>query len=242
MQGLPFLNTGGISLKPDSSLAPQGSDLQELIDLSAQRAGSYTLLSRIWGAEVDEGLWTQLLAMHFPSTPQLPALDAAYRSLQRTIQSPTPPTLVDLRVDYARLCLGSDPRQGADPYESVHRNKEGLMMQDEWEAVLQLYSELGLKRSTATVESEDHLALELECLAQLCDRQETALRQRQFPEASWWVEQQVRMLDEHLLKWVPSFVRRVHKLGQTEFYKSFGDLTEAFLKADRDMLDAFFTR
>jgi len=43
--------------------------------------------------------------------------------------------------------FGSDPREGADPYESVHRNKEGLLMQDEWEAVLNLYRELGLQRS-----------------------------------------------------------------------------------------------
>ena len=108
------------------------------------------------------------------------------------------------------------------------------MMQDEWEAVLRLYFELGLARADTTYESEDHLALELECMALLCARQEAALQAGELPEASWWLEQQERMLDEHLLKWVPSFVKRVKELGETDFYKAFGELTEEFLKLDRE--------
>jgi TorA maturation chaperone TorD len=210
--------------------------VEEWIRLSQSRANTYTLLSRVWGLEMDESLLGQLSAIEFPRLPQLPALDRAYRRLERALQQEAGQR-TRLAADYARLCLGSDPREGADPYESVHRNKEGLLMQDEWEAVLRLYDELGLARAESTHESEDHLALELECMAQLCARQESALGEGNLPEASWWLDQQARLLDEHLMRWVPSFVKRVEKMGQTEFYKAFGALTEAFLKIDRDELE-----
>jgi len=224
-------------LKPSTSSPVVDQDLQEWIRLSQSRADTYTLLSHVWGVEVDESLWQQLLATRFPKLPQLPDLDQAYRRLEQALQKDSSDQLKELAVDYARLCLGSDPREGADPYESVHRNKEGLLMQDEWEAVLRLYDELGLARAEDAKESEDHLALELECMAQLCARQEMALQAGELMEASWWMEQQARMLDEHLLRWVPLFVRRVEKLGQTDFYRAFGALTEAYLKIDRDVLE-----
>ena len=212
-------------------------DLQEWVLLSENRANTYTLHSRVWGEEVDESLYQQLRAITFPQLPGFPGLNRAYRRLEQSLRDDSPGRLTALAVDYARLCLGADPREGADPYESVHRNKEGLLMQDEWEAVLRLYDELGLARLETTSETEDHLALEWECMAQLCARQETALRAGNLPEASWWLEQQARMLDEHLLQWVPSFVRRVEKLGQTDFYKAFGALTEEYLKMDRGLLE-----
>lgn len=215
---------------------PEEDNTGNWIDLARDRANTYTLLSRIWGAEIDATLWQALSQAQFPHLEQLPELDAAYRRLEAACRDPRPELLTQLRVDYARLCLGSDPRQGADPYESVHRNKEGLMMQDEWEAVLDLYRQLGLERSRAAHESEDHLALELECMAQLCERQASALEKLDLPEAAWWVDRQAVMLDDHLLRWVPSFNRRVQELGWTEFYKAAGDLTEAYLKVDRQML------
>jgi TorA maturation chaperone TorD len=178
---------------------------QEWSRLSRDRANTYTLLSRVWGAEVDESLYRQLRSTAFPHLPDIPALDQAYRRLEGALRVDTPDQLTELAVDYTLLCLGSDPQQGADPYESVHRNREGLMMQDEWEAVLRLYAELGVARSQDSHESEDHLALELECMAQLCGRQEAALRKGDFPEASWWLESQVGMLDNHLQLWVSSF-------------------------------------
>lgn len=227
-------------MKQNPSPATDEQVLEEWLQLSQTRADTYTLLSRIWGVEVDAGLWEQLRAAQLPDIHHLPALHQAYRRLERALQDEAPDQLQELAVDYVRLCLGSDPREGADPYESVHRNKEGLLMQDEWEAVLRLYDELGLARTEATRESEDHLALELECMAQLCTRQGFALEAGELPEASWWLEQQARMLDEHLLRWVPSFVRRVEKLGQTDFYKAFGNLTEAYIAMDRELLESGF--
>jgi TorA maturation chaperone TorD len=227
---------GAFILKETSPSPAADQNLQEWIRLSQTRAATYTLLSRIWGAEVDESLYQQLRLTAFPRLPQLPAMERAYRRLEQALHDDAAERLTALAVDYARLCLGSDPREGADPYESVHRNKEGLMMQDDWEAVLRLYAELGLSRAEGAHEMEDHLALELECMAQLCARQEAALNAGELPEASWWLEQQVRMLDEHLLRWVSSFVGRVEKLGQTDFYKAFGALTQEFLKMDREVL------
>jgi TorA maturation chaperone TorD len=213
---------------------------QEWVRICRNRANTYTLLSRVWGAEVDKSLLQQLRGASFPKLPKFPEMDQAYRRLESALRVDSPDILTELASDFAYLCLGSDPKEGADPFESVHRNRDGLMMQDEWEAVLKLYAELGLGRSEEAHESEDHLALELECLAQLCSRQETALSDGNFPEASWWLDQQVRMLDEHLLLWVPSFVGRVQQMGRTEFYKAFGTITDQYLQIDREVIQTLF--
>ena len=234
LPGVPGRKSTHIGVYPLKNLDNQA--LQEWIELAENRANTYTLLSRVWGTEVDQDLLDHLHAASFPHLPDIPTLDRAYRVLEKSVQEDSPAQLTALATDFARLCLGSDPREGADPYESVHLNKEGLMMQDEWEAVLRLYAELGLARADKTYESEDHLALELECMALLCDRQREALQAGEMPEASWWLDQQGRMLDEHLLKWVPSFIQRVEALGQTDFYKAFGALTGEYLKIDRETL------
>ena len=64
---------------------------------------------------MDENLWRELGKMVLPQLPDLPELNQAYRDLEKAIRETPPVSLQELAVDYARLCLGSDPRQGADP-------------------------------------------------------------------------------------------------------------------------------
>ncbi len=206
-----------------------------LINTTQARGSVYRFLSRIWRGEIDKALWTELQRTSFPALPEIPELDEAYRRLEKALHDTQSGILEELATDYATL-LGADPRMCAHPYESVHRSPEGLMMQDEWEQVLRCYIQAGLQRSKGTTEVEDHLALELECMAHLCKRMANSLKAGAGREAMLALEQQLSMLGEHLLQWVPSFTDRMLQSAKTEFYRTFAVITRELLKMDQRLL------
>lgn len=208
----------------------------EVADILEARSGAYQTLARLWIEEVDEALWQGLVGTAFPAVPDAPRLDSAYRRLEGCIRNAAPDVLKELAIDYALLCRGANPVEGADPYESVHRNQFGLMMQDEWESVLRFYREVGLERSPSSVEPEDHLGIELECMARLCQRLATAYGRGDKEGCQDLVQMQLQMLEGHLLVWVPRFVDAVLRISKTEFYKSVATITQEYLLMDREFL------
>lgn len=210
--------------------------MKEIADLMLSRFNAYQTLARFWIEEVDEAFWQGLKKTAFSSGHEASLLNSAYRKLEDYISSAPPDVLKELAADYALLCRSSNPKQGADPYESVHRNQYGLMMQDEWEEVLRFYHEAGLKRSPASVEPEDHLGLELECMAQLCQKFITAYEQKDEEACLNLIKMQLRLLEAHLLLWVPSFTEKVLKIAKTEFYKSVAAITNEYLIMDAEFM------
>ena len=208
----------------------------EIADLMASRFSVYQVLARLWIEEVDEVLWQGMKDIAFPSLHETPQLNSAYRKLENYISNAGPNVLKELAVDYALLCRGSDPKKGADPYESVHRNQFGLMMQDEWEEVLRFYYEVDLKRSSSSIEPEDHLGIELECMALLCKKYTEAYGQEDEETCMHSIKMQLQMLEAHLLQWVPSFEEEVLKISKTEFYRSLAAITNEYLQMDAEFV------
>jgi hypothetical protein len=75
--------------------------------------------------------------------------------------------------------------------------------------------------------SDDHICLELQFLA--------ALLRDAHPEA---LPEAARFLDEHLLRWLPLFAKRVSARCATPFYAGAARLTEAYCEELRDILAA----
>jgi len=210
----------------------------ELAELMETRCGVYQLLARLWIKEVDGALLQGLKSATFPSLPEAPELDSAYRKLEDYLHDTQPDALTELAVDYAVLCRGVDPHKGADPYESVHRSSMGLMMQDEWEEVLRFYREVGLERSSSAIEPEDHLGIELECMARLCQRFLDSYEDGNEKSCSDSIAAQLHLLEAHLLKWVPQFCDEVLRIAKTDFYRAIAAITHEYLLMDVDILRA----
>ena len=211
---------------------------EDIAEIMETRSGVYQTLARLWAEEVDEVFWQGLTGTAFPSLPETPSLDKAYRKLEGYLSNTAPDVLKELAADYSVLCRGVNPVKGADPYESVHRNPMGLMMQDEWEDVLRFYRKVGLQRSETTVEPEDHLGIELECMARLCQRYTRAYEQGDEEACSESLLMQLEMLEKHLLLWVPRFTAEVLKVASTEFYRSFATITHEYLLMDIELVRA----
>ncbi|MFH1774916.1 MAG: molecular chaperone TorD family protein [Methanobacteriota archaeon] len=119
----------------------------------------------------------------------------------------------DLQSEYIRLFIGPvDPP--ALPYESKY-SKEQL-----GETVLRAkraYAKAGIGKSKSCSEPEDHVALELDFMRYLCDK-----------ESNKFLSMQREFLHNCLLNWVPKFCENIIR-SNSSFYKGIAKMTKGFL-------------
>ena len=192
----------------------------------AQRAQLYRLLSRLYRVEVDAQLLEQLKGLTFPQAAN-ETLAEGYAMLRAYLDNCGENALEDLAVDFATVFLAAGSADGAAaiPCESVYTSPKKIFMQEAWEDVCRIYAENGLTKNSAHADlMEDHLALELEYMANLVKRGE--------PQA------EKAFLESHLLNWVSAFVADIDKYADCDFYKAVGRMTLGFLQLEQAMLTA----
>ena len=190
------------------------------------RAQLYSLLSRLYRVEVDAAVLEMLKGLSFPETAN-EMLAEGYTMLRYYLDHCGGNALEDLAVDYATVFLAAGSADGAAaiPCESVYTSAKKIFMQEAWEDVCRIYAENGLSKNTAHADlMEDHLALELECMAHLVKRGDT--------------QAEKAFLENHLLNWVSDFVGDIDKFAACDFYKAVGRITLGFLQMEREMLTA----
>ncbi len=209
----------------------------EFKQLMLNRRNLYHLFSRLFQKEVDQAFYDQLRAITFPSHREENALtefkDALLR-LNEYFEYDAGESLDDLAADYAKTFLGAGSAQGAAafPYESVYTSPKHVMMQDAWNQVCDIYESKGIERNEESADLlEDHIAVELDFMAFLCD--ETS----RFTETLAGLEEQKEFLNRHLLNWAPGFCLDIKVHADTEFYRMVGQLTTGFLQLDSFILD-----
>lgn len=202
--------------------------------LISNRADLYGLLARIYRIEVDQPLLDHLIQMRFPTDGGDDELLAGYRRLEADLRRSAPDRLIALAVDYARAFLGAGISSGvvAFPYESVYTSPGRLIMQEARDQVLAAYRAKGFSVSEGFDEPEDHLALELEFMAFLCEDIQQALKKGNHAAVQACLKDQQSFLSLHLLNWVPAFAADIAKCAGTEFYRAVAMITQGFLRLD----------
>lgn len=122
------------------------------------------------------------------------------------------------RRDYNRLFYGPGPML-APPYESVHRSDEGLVFEQETMQVRAAYAEFQLAAPRLNKEPDDHLALELGFLGELCVRAMDAVDAGADLELTRLLVGIQEFLDGHLLVWGPQCLTQAAAGAQTSFYR-----------------------
>lgn len=148
-------------------------------------------------------------------------------------------TRQDLAVDYAHsiLGVGSYDQRMATPFESVFTSESGLLMQDAYEEVYRCYCEQGLGVAEGNDIPADHLALELEFMAYLCDMLARNVERRETDAATRSLETQRRFLRDHLVNWIDDYCDCLADVCLTEFYCSLGDLLRGFIHEDHRFIE-----
>ncbi len=124
--------------------------------------------------------------------------------------------------EYTRLFIGPVPAMF--PYES--RYLDGSIMGKSLIKAKENYRKAGLKISQEYHEPEDHIAVELGFMGNLCrEKSDGSLRmQKEF-------------LNEHLLKWAPVFCDELIEKSSNEIYRSIGKITKSFLVSEKAVLN-----
>lgn len=217
------------------------SNKAEFKQLMLNRRNLYHFFARFFQKEIDADFFESLRHIEFPAEREENALtefqDALLR-LNEYFEYDAGETLDDLAADYAKTFLGAGSADGAAafPYESVYTSPKRIMMQDAWNQVCDIYETKGIERNEAANDLlEDHIAMEMEFMAYLCD--ETS----QYTETLAGLEEQREFLNKHLLNWAPEFCLDIKVHADTEFYRMVGQLTTGFLQLDSFILDKMIT-
>lgn len=123
--------------------------------------------------------------------------------------------------EYTRLFIGPVPAMF--PYES--RYLDGTIMGKSLIKVKENYRKAGLKISQEYHEPEDHIAVELGFMGNLC---------KELSDGSLIMQKE--FLNGHLLKWAPFFCDELFEKSGNEIYRGIGKITKGFLASEKSFL------
>ncbi|MDT7870585.1 MAG: molecular chaperone TorD family protein [Thermoproteus sp.] len=132
--------------------------------------------------------------------------------------------LTPIEVDLTRIDYAVPPFEGY-----LHTGYLDLSVE---EAVKRFYAEYGagFERSFRGLRA-DHISVELAFMSYL------AFKEQEAEDPSRYLEGGSRFLTNHLLTWVPVFVRRALKHASTEYVREALLFTREFLRQDRDIME-----
>jgi TorA maturation chaperone TorD len=220
--------------------------LDELISANDNRQAVYSFLTRMYAVEISKetlndlaektSLWTKLAG-----DPEVQGTEIAegFKSLAEFTttlkESERDKVLLELAAEYAGLFLGVR-QMPPHPSESVYTSKERLIMQKARDEVLMIYRSMGLQRFDKFREPEDHIAIELQFMAEMCGKTSEALKNGKNAEAKKYLDVQRDFLNDHLAKWVPMFAADILKGAKREFYKAIAKITKGYVETDKEVV------
>ncbi|MGV8964763.1 MAG: TorD/DmsD family molecular chaperone [Cellulomonas sp.] len=203
----------------DATLASLLGDRSGLSLALDRFAGAFVALSGLLvassGADVLDRVRTPELLADWPLLED-PDCARGVQLLRDSAAAGEDETLV--RRDYNRLFYGPGPML-APPYESVHRSDDGLVFERETMQVRAAYAAFQLAAPRLNKEPDDHLALELGFLAELCVRAMDAVDAEDDLALTRLLVGVQDFLEDHLLVWGPQCLTQAADGAETSFYR-----------------------
>jgi len=224
----------------------ESEETQELIDANENRKAIYAFLTTIYAKELAKQFLLDLAAkkdffQRLAEDPETEGTEMVegFKSIAEFASSLKEENLdhvhLELAAEYAGLFLGV--RQvPPHPSESAYMSADHLIMQKPRDDVMMLYRIMGFEKAREFTEPEDHIALELQFMANLCEKTTEAIKTRNQTNAKKYLEVQRDFLNEHLMKWVPPLVADILKGGRQEFYKAVAKVTKGFVEMDKEVV------
>lgn len=131
-----------------------------------------------------------------------------------------------LTVDYSALFLGPFELQ-APPYGSIYLEKKREVMGTSTMKVLKLYQEAGLE--VKETEPADHIAIELEFMSFLHQREAEDDRDNSTQETRSYRQLREKFFTSCFSPWIPSFCSAIVNATDNPFYRSLADCLNTFV-------------
>ncbi len=221
---------------------PPVATLQGRSELAGSRARIYRTLSITYARPADEHL-VELLRPWGTLETELPqgalpeimkrGLRKIWIWLERCGSQPSEELLTALVAEFTWLFRGLNRfHSPPPPYESVYLD-EGLVYGASTERVIQRYRRFRLKGQNN--EPPDHIALELDFMRFLCERE--ALAWQTEGGGQDLLKEEDAFLSEHLARWAPAFCENIRMSDTTGFYDGLADVTEGWICCDQMIIE-----
>ena len=180
-----------------------------------------------------------------------------WRQLLTVLTAPLDGGLPTLEGEYTRLFLVDPHSLPCPAYETFYRERNGEARGWVEGQLQQAYLTGGVVVEPGLGELPDHIAVELEFMAHLCDQEAAAWEAvgatgelphslghlpRAPAEAVPVLTQQRAFLDLHLGAWFPAFAQRVLAAGATDLYRTAATAAGVFIQHDRDIVALLLER
>lgn len=208
--------------------------------LLANRSFVYSSLGLAFGAEPTLALLDHMGSDHALQEVGLlggdsAALGKACVGRARTLANPD--DLVLLGNEYTRLFIGPD-HLPAPPWESVYVTGKPQLFQETTLSVRTAYRAAGYLPKCFPRVADDHIALELNFMAAMAAQALEAGLACQEASAIDALARQRRFLDEHMLRWIPSFAETLCEQGFGEsLYALLARFAAAYCAQDVAVID-----
>jgi len=218
----------------------------EYVTLSTNRCAVYKFLSKVYETEITLDFLRETTRENSPLRQVVdleitePKLKEGLETLRKYLNGLGGRDLekarLELAAEYASLFLGV-AQKPAHPSESVYRSEGHFVMGEARDEVLGVYRNAGLDRIGEYKEPEDHIAVELSFMAHLCGKTAECVENDEIREAEKYLEMQKDFITKHLASWVPMLTRDILEGAELEFYKGIAEITNEFIKMDRETID-----
>jgi TorA maturation chaperone TorD len=211
--------------------------------LLAGRAGVYRILQGLLGNEPNEEILQQLGSAAVHDVLSLfataegeygQALDVLLAEAA-VCRSGGTEAIEQLSNGFTALFVGPGKVE-ADPWESFYLSRDNTLFQSTTLEVRKAYVAQGLLPQAYPNVADDHVALELDFMARLAERLEDAFEANDSQRAGEYLFASESFIREHLINWIPAFVKVLGKARHSYFYREAGNVLAAFLPIDLQVL------
>lgn len=205
------------------------------VSLAELRASLYSALALGFSAP-DEGTLKEVsgrlpeVLREASSLFVMPVLEDTIKNFEASINASD---RTSLKAEYHRLFVGPY-RLPAPPYASVYLESEPTIMGTSTLEVLRMYEEARFLLSPSFKDLPDHVAVELEFMALLCEEERRAWRRGGLCEAAKLLAKEETFLREHLVRWIPHFSSRILSSTDSPFYRALASLLRDYVLLDLD--------
>lgn len=209
---------------------------ENMPEVASKRSKVYGLLTTVYREDPNPALLRQFKDARFRA-----ALSSLGVDLEDKFFSLSEEELIeDLAVEYARLFVG--PGKHISPHESVHlKNEEGggLLWGEATAKVKKFIESAGFEYKSDYCEIPDHIAVELEFMQGVTERECRAWNEKDNDEVFSCLETEKKFIEEHLARWVPLFCEEIISYAELPFYREMGKLTKRFIEFEKEEIGKY---
>ncbi|WP_187119027.1 TorD/DmsD family molecular chaperone [Bacillus marasmi] len=140
-------------------------------------------------------------------------------------------TVNSVREEYTRLFIGPG-NLPAPLWESVYLSREHIMFDEQTIQVRECYRKHGLSFVRENNEPDDHIVTELEFLSYLILQ---TLLSTDHASKSFYMDEQLSFLQEHLLVWGPLLCERLSEAAENDLFKGVSQLLMEYLELEIEL-------